>query len=119
MECTILNDGNRNDESHPSISEFVILEAFQDFLGEEFDIKSFSATVLQTKIVADYLLDLNELVRTLDAEIKQQVEERSAKSRDLTLFSRSPRMHRFSFDKLRPLERSKMSWKTCNRASAR
>lgn len=56
MECSLLND-----------------EAFEDFLGDEFDIKSFSANVLQTKLVTDYLQHLNELIRTLDAEIKQQV----------------------------------------------
>ena len=58
------------------------LESFADFLGDEFDIKSFSATVLQTKLVADYLQHLNELIRTLDAEIKQQVKRPS--------FSRTP-----------------------------
>jgi rRNA processing protein Gar1 len=56
MESTILND-----------------ESFEDFLGNDFDIKSFSANILQTKLVADYLQHLNELIRTLDAEIKQQV----------------------------------------------
>ncbi|UJR27001.1 hypothetical protein I4U23_008307 [Adineta vaga] len=56
MECTILND-----------------EAFKDFLEDDFDIKSFSANVLQTKIVTDYLQHLNELIRSLDGEIKQQV----------------------------------------------
>ncbi|CAF0791631.1 unnamed protein product [Adineta ricciae] len=48
-------------------------ESFKDFLDDDFDIKSFSANVLQTKIVTDYLQHLNELIRTLDAEIKQQV----------------------------------------------
>jgi hypothetical protein len=105
--------------SHQSIFAFALLEAFQDFLGDDFDIKSFSATVLQTKIVTDYLLDLNELVRTLDAEIKQQVEDWSSTSFDSHLFFRSRRMHRSFSDKLRPLEQSKMSWKTCNHASAR
>ncbi|CAF4575350.1 unnamed protein product, partial [Rotaria sp. Silwood2] len=56
MECTILND-----------------ESFTDFIEDDFDIKSFSANILQTKLVADYLQHLNELIRTLDAEIKQQV----------------------------------------------
>ncbi|CAF0895279.1 unnamed protein product [Rotaria sordida] len=56
MECTILND-----------------ESFKDFNQDDFDIKSFSANILQTKLVADYLQHLNELIRTLDAEIKQQV----------------------------------------------
>ncbi|CAF3433686.1 unnamed protein product [Rotaria sp. Silwood1] len=56
MECTILND-----------------ESFKDFTEDDFDIKSFSANILQTKLVADYLQHLSELIRTLDAEIKQQV----------------------------------------------
>ncbi|CAF1015401.1 unnamed protein product [Adineta steineri] len=56
MECTILND-----------------ESFKDFIEDDFDIKSFSANILQTQIVTDYLQHLNELIRTLDAEIKQQV----------------------------------------------
>lgn len=51
----------------------VALEAFKDFLEDDFDIKSFSANVLQTKIVTDYLQHLSELIRTLDGEIKQQV----------------------------------------------
>ncbi len=53
--------------------EFQSLESFEDFLGNDFDIKSFSANILQTKLVTDYLQHLNELIRTLDAEIKQQV----------------------------------------------
>jgi hypothetical protein len=52
---------------------FFYLEAFKDFIEDDFDIKSFSANILQTKLVADYLQHLNELIRTLDAEIKQQV----------------------------------------------
>ncbi len=52
---------------------FFSLEAFKDFIEDDFDIKSFSANILQTKLVADYLQHLNELIRTLDAEIKQQV----------------------------------------------
>ena len=51
----------------------VDLETFKDFLEDDFDIKSFSANVLQTKIVTDYLQHLSELIRTLDGEIKQQV----------------------------------------------
>ncbi|CAF3004969.1 unnamed protein product [Rotaria sp. Silwood2] len=51
----------------------VYLESFTDFIEDDFDIKSFSANILQTKLVADYLQHLNELIRTLDAEIKQQV----------------------------------------------
>ncbi|CAF4866761.1 unnamed protein product, partial [Rotaria magnacalcarata] len=43
MECTILND-----------------ESFNDFIDDDFDIKSFSANILQTKLVADYLQHLNE-----------------------------------------------------------
>ncbi|CAF5163042.1 unnamed protein product, partial [Rotaria magnacalcarata] len=52
---------------------FLNLESFNDFIDDDFDIKSFSANILQTKLVADYLQHLNELIRTLDAEIKQQV----------------------------------------------
>ena len=74
MESTLLNDGNSIklilfDE----LSLRSALESFEDFLGDDFDIKSFSANVLQTKLVTDYLQHLNELIRTLDAEIKQQV----------------------------------------------
>jgi hypothetical protein len=72
MECTILNDGNSNIKKF-IWENFISLESFQDFIEEDFDIKSFSANILQTKLVADYLQHLNELIRTLDAEIKQQV----------------------------------------------
>ncbi|CAF0814079.1 unnamed protein product [Didymodactylos carnosus] len=51
----------------------IFLEAFKDFVGQEFDIKSFSATILQTKLVTDYLAYLNDLIKSLDSEIKQQV----------------------------------------------
>lgn len=77
MECSILNDGNASWFVVVFILIVVIfLEAFEDFLGDDFDIKSFSANVLQTKLVTDYLQHLNELIRTLDAEIKQQVDFR-------------------------------------------
>lgn len=61
-------------EQNSSKIKNINLESFEDFLGDDFDIKSFSATILQTKIVTDYLQHLNELIRTLDAEIKQQVD---------------------------------------------
>ncbi len=75
MECTLLNDGN-SQQKHKwknFMGTFFYLEAFKDFIEDDFDIKSFSANILQTKLVADYLQHLNELIRTLDAEIKQQV----------------------------------------------
>jgi len=53
----------------------ISLESFEDFIQDDFDIKSFSANILQTKLVTDYLQHLNELIRTLDAEIKQQVKK--------------------------------------------
>lgn len=64
-------------------------ESFQEFLPDDFDIKSFSATVLQTRIVSDYLQHLNELVRNLDVEIKQQVRRKNdekTKKRILSLW---------------------------------
>jgi len=74
MECTLLNDGN-SQQKHKwkNFLGIFYLEAFKDFIEDDFDIKSFSANILQTKLVADYLQHLNELIRTLDAEIKQQV----------------------------------------------
>jgi len=74
MECTLLNDGNNQQKQMKEFhGYFFYLEAFKDSIEDDFDIKSFSANILQTKLVADYLQHLNELIRTLDAEIKQQV----------------------------------------------
>jgi hypothetical protein len=77
MEFTILNDGKIQIwKNFLDIIRKFSLESFKDFIVDDFDIKSFSANILQTKIVTDYLQHLNELIRTLDAEIKQQVKKK-------------------------------------------
>lgn len=116
MECSILNDGNSiKNECFVDKYQDIYLESFKDFTEDDFDIKLFSANVLQTKIVTDYLQHLNELIRTLDAEIKQQVEELFfIKKCFIMKIFRYHQMRQFYFVKHHQQERLKMFQKICN-----
>ena len=45
----------------------------EDFLKEDFDIKTFSAAIVKTKVLSEHLSKLSLNIATLDKEIREQV----------------------------------------------